>query len=137
MRKLRTLLSIALGAATMIGQASADPIDEALKNRAAMVAAVAMLTQVPDKCVESKPKAEEIILFAMHYRHRVDERFLEDVKAKVWENNQRFKKGGSFESFSKKEQENMLDFMYGMTMFYSNKLREIVRYGATKGETMR
>ncbi len=53
-----------------------------------MVAAVAMLTQVPDKCVESKPKAEEIILFAMHYRHRVDERFLEDVKAKVWENNQ-------------------------------------------------
>jgi len=31
----------------------------------------------------------------------------------------------------------MLDFMCGMTMFYSNKLREIVRYGATKGETMR
>ena len=102
MRKLRTLLSIALGAATMIGQASADPIDEALKNRAAMVAGVAMLTQVPDKCVESKPKAEEIILFAMHYRHRVDERFLEDVKAKVWENNQRFKKAAASSPSPKK-----------------------------------
>ena len=52
------------------------------------------------------------------------------------ENNQdHCEKGGSiFKSFSKKEQENMLDFMYGMTMFYSNKLRgSSVRYGAHQG----
>jgi len=68
---------------TMIGQASADPLDITLLNRDTMAKAVAILMTLPPPCTvdNKRPSVDAIALFIKHYGHKGDDAFLADAKA--------------------------------------------------------
>jgi len=72
----------------MFAHAHADPIDVALKDRDAMVAAVALLLSLPTKCNinNKKPSGDEIVAFVTSYGHKDDDAFAEAVQARIKKN---------------------------------------------------
>jgi hypothetical protein len=81
------LVTLALLGA-MFAHARADPIDVALKDRDAMVAAVALLLSLPTKCNinNKKPSGDEIVAFVTSYGHKDDDAFAAEVEARIKKN---------------------------------------------------
>ena len=102
-----------------LGQARADQIDDVLRERRAMIAAVALLTRVPDKCLVKNrvPTGVELARFIMAYGHKADDVFLAEVKQKQREND-------DMSGLPELDRTKALDFVCGMTVMYSIKVRD-------------
>jgi hypothetical protein len=103
-------------------QARADPLDDQLKNRGTMVAMVALLLHVPDKCLidHKTPSGERIARFIMAYGHRADDALVTDVQAKIKLNDDMIVHW----SLSEQEKAKFLDTACAMSIIMSSKVRD-------------
>lgn len=117
MKKLMIAAAL-LGA--MATQAPADPLDVQLKDRGTMVAAVALLVRVPDKCIvnHKAPSGEEIARFVVSYGHKGDDSFLGDVKRKIRDNDEMAK------TLDIPDKDKFWDTVCGWAMLMSMKVRD-------------
>ena len=113
------MIAAALLGAMAAAQAHADPLDDQLKNRDIMIAAVALLVTVPDKCMldHRQPSGDEIARFVVSYGHKGDDYFLGDVKRKMRENDEFAKK-----DFPDKAK--VLELVCGWALIMSMKVSE-------------
>ena len=83
---MKKLMMTAALLTAMAAQAHAtDQLDDLLKNRARMVAAVAVLLTLPPKCAldHRTPSSAEIPRFVVAYGHKSDDAFMAEVHAKM------------------------------------------------------
>src|SRR4051794_34824494 len=113
-------LLLAAAAASMLLCAQQANADDFLKERKAMVAAVAVLLALPPKCtVNSKrPSGSEIERFIVAHGHKGDNAFLADVKAAI-----KSQEDG-FEQLPQADQKSAVDFICGWGVMLTAKLRE-------------
>jgi hypothetical protein len=125
MKKLFVVLTML----TLIGQtwAASDVVDNGLRKRETMVAAIAILLTVPPKCLldNKRPSTAEFGLFMLSYGHANEitgqDAFFADVKIHMQ------KTDAEFTALSPSDKASFAEFICGYASLLSTKVRNAVR----------
>ena len=121
---MKKLMMTAALLTAMAAQAHAtDQLDDLLKNRARMVAAVAVLLTLPPKCAldHRTPSSAEIARFVVAYGHKDDDAFMAEVQVKMKEKEDDWAKGPAADKAE------ALEAICGWGVLMSMKVREANR----------
>jgi len=113
----RMILLLTAAAMLAASPAQADKIDDLLKSRKTMVAAVAILMQSPPNCTVDKKRLDpyDIARFIARHGYNPNDSFMADVKTQMKKN----------DDFGMTREE--LEMFCGMGIVYSAKVREANR----------